>query len=262
MILLFDMGNTSCKWQLIAADAVLAEGRDFDVDCMPIDSFVSALNSIEGMYGNTCERVSRILVSSVASDDRNQRLCDYLHPVFIVEPEFVGVQKFFAGVEAAYDDLPSLGVDRWLAVIAAYNEFKSPCVIVDAGTAITIDVVAADGQHLGGMIAPGLKLISDALCSRTAKVRFGSVIYSPDSELGRSTHDCVALGVSMMVEGFVAQALKRLRAESSIVIWSGGDGKKILNTYPSDLDDVCHYFRGSLVFDGLRVWADVMMRSS
>lgn len=250
MILLFDVGNTSCKWRLMFGDLLVCSGRDLIVGDVNFPQLIQSHVLLSNFAGKP-----RIVVASVASDEQNMLLHKYLQSTLGVSAEFVVVLRDFVGVRAAYAELANLGVDRWLAMIAAYHEFKSSCLIVDAGTAITIDVIANDGSHLGGMIAPGLDLVGGALYSRTAKVKFDGVTFSPRSDLGKSTEECVNLGVSMMVDGFVNNALSRWGVEASIVIWSGGDGKKLF--------DVCghkegaHCVRESLVFDGLRIWSEI-----
>lgn len=250
MILLFDVGNTSCKWRLMFGDLLVCFGRDLvigDVDFpVLIQRHISRMNFVGRL---------RIVVSSVASDEQNIALYQYLQSTLGVYAEFVVVLRDFVGVRAAYAELANLGVDRWLAMIAAYNEFKSSCLVIDAGTAITVDVLGDDGRHLGGMIAPGLNLAGGALYSNTAKVKFDGVNFNPDSSLGESTVECVNLGVSMMIDGFVNGALSRWCAEASVVIWSGGDGKKLFDECDHEVGTHC--IRESLVFDGLLIWADI-----
>ena len=249
MILLFDVGNTSCKWRLMFSDLLVCSGRDLVVGDVNFPELIQSKLSQMNFVGRL-----RIVVSSVASDEQNIQLYKYLQSTLGVCAEFVVVLRDFVGVRAAYAELANLGVDRWLAMIAAYNEFKSSCLIVDAGTAITIDVLAGDGRHLGGMIAPGLNLVGGALYSNTAKVKFDDVNFNPSAGLGESTVECVSLGVSMMVDGFVNSALRRWSVETSVVIWSGGDGKKLFDECGHEVG--VHCMRESLVFDGLLIWAE------
>lgn len=250
MILLFDVGNSSCKWQLMLEGLLVCSGRDLlvgDVDFPAlIRSHLLRINFVGEL---------RAVVASVASDEQNAQLYEYLQSTLGVCAEFVAVLRDFLGVRAAYAELANLGVDRWLAMIAAYNEFKSPCLIVDAGTAITIDVLAGDGEHLGGMIAPGLNLIGGALFSNTAKVKFDGINFSPNSALGKSTEECVSLGASLMFSGFVRSALSRWSEEGVVVVWSGGDGKKLFDEYGHK--GGAHRIRESLVFDGLQIWSEI-----
>lgn len=250
MILLFDVGNTSCKWRLMLGSLLVCSGRDLIVGDVNFPALIQ-----DNLSGANFTGKLRIVVASVASDEQNIQLHRYLQSTLGVCAEFVTVLRDFAGVRAAYAELANLGVDRWLAMIAAYNEFKSSCLVIDAGTAITIDVLAGDGQHLGGMIAPGLSLVEGALYSHTAKVKFDSVSFSPNSSLGKSTRECASLGISTMVDGFVHSALSRWCVETSTVIWSGGDGKKLFDT--CGYGKGAHCIRESLVFGGLRIWSEI-----
>lgn len=249
MILLFDVGNSSCKWRLMFGDLLVCSGRDLLVGDADFPAVIHSHLLRMNFVGNF-----RAVVASVASDEKNTLLYKYLQSTLGVCAEFVVVKRDFLGVRAAYAELANLGVDRWLAMIAAYNEFKSSCLVIDAGTAITIDVLAGDGQHLGGMIAPGFNLVGGALYSNTAKVRFDDVSFRPSSSLGKSTEECVSLGVSIMLDGFVSSALSRWCVEGAIVIWSGGDGKKLFDECEHERGTHC--VRESLVFDGLRIWSD------
>jgi type III pantothenate kinase len=85
-----------------------------------------------------------------------------------VSTRFVTTAREAVGVRNGYEDPSLLGVDRWLAVIGAYHRVRGACVVADIGTAATIDVVAADGQHGGGFIVPGPALMVASLVSGTS----------------------------------------------------------------------------------------------
>ena len=74
------------------------------------------------------------------------------------------------GVTNSYRQPRRLGVDRWVAMIGAWSEFESSCLVVDAGTAVTIDAIDDTGQHLGGQILPGVALMARALASNTSDI--------------------------------------------------------------------------------------------
>ena len=123
------------------------------------------------------------------------------------------------GVRSAYSRPQRLGVDRWLAIIAAFHRARGAAIVVDAGTAITIDVVNRRGEFVGGLIAPGLRLMARALHDHTALL--------PEVEparmrspLGRHTRDAIRAGISFAAEGLIRETLSRHRGR---VFGTGGD---------------------------------------
>ena len=111
--------------------------------------------------------LEKIFVSSVASDQVNQKCYKMLLSALEIEPHFVQVQKTFKGMTTLYET-NKLGVDRWLASLAAWSKYKKNLIVVDAGTAITVDFVNYKGTHLGGLITPGPNILANALAGGTA----------------------------------------------------------------------------------------------
>lgn len=113
------------------------------------------------------------------------------------------------GVRSAYQEPTHLGVDRWLAMLGAYNEIRKPTLIVDAGTAITVDWIDGEGQHLGGWIAPGVDLMQRAVVDRAPRVFTHETdsMWGRANKLGTSTPDGLMDGCVNMFAGIVRQAL-------------------------------------------------------
>lgn len=112
------------------------------------------------------------------------------------------------GVRNAYQEPTHLGVDRWLAMLGAYNEDRKPTLIVDAGTAITVDWIDGEGLHLGGWIAPGVDLMQRAVVERAPRVfTHGSTMWGRANKLGTSTPEGLMDGCVNMFAGVVRQAL-------------------------------------------------------
>ena len=155
MRLELDIGNSRVKWRLIS-NRVESEGVTTLVDRQWPEVSLDA-----------------IWISSVAASDLNERLSVELQQRYGCTPEFARVSKECAGVRCGYDDVSRLGVDRWLALLAAFQREQegSPAIVVDAGSAVTIDLVDADGQHVGGFITPGYRMLQSALLGRTANIR-------------------------------------------------------------------------------------------
>lgn len=161
MILLIDVGNTRVKW------AQLLDGN-----LTPQQALThKGLDPKQWLNKLFRERFrpKRVLVANVAGADMTALIRSEAEHKWQVTPEFASSTPIAAGVTNAYADASALGVDRWLAVIAAHDMGGAACVI-DAGTAVTIDVVNAQGLHLGGLIIPGIDMMMSALLDRTSDI--------------------------------------------------------------------------------------------
>ena len=151
-----------------------------------------------------------------------------------------------------YNNVTNMGVDRWLAMIAAVGLFpqKSDFVVVDAGTAITCDVIFRH-QHQGGWIAPGLKILKTSLLSNTEQVFTNDKAQTQHAEpiiLGTDTPDCVEQGCLAQLNGMVNLACETLNDQTDdfIVLITGGDQIKLSFPRKNNI----HYF-ANLVLIGL-----------
>ena len=236
LILELDVGNTAIKWRRLNGAVILDSGR--------------ITNELEGLKELVGAGVCLVRVASVAFAEREAELKALLVGAK-VKYEFAVSQAECAGVRNGYDDVSRMGVDRWLAMLAAYNSCRDACVIIDAGTALTIDAVGKDGQHHGGYILPGAGLALRALEQSTGRVRFG-IAESADTGLGKNTDACVHNGKWLGLVGAVKLAL--YEAEKQIgrhykVLVTGGDGMNV-KQLAGEYAESWHYSR-DLVLDGL-----------
>lgn len=235
MILEIDVGNTRIKWRTLLDGEVQSRGS-------------LAKEDVETWLYSFSQQGSpdKIRLSCVASRAVVEKIAQQAEQwgCPLVEAK---ASQIVAGVSCGYDDPSALGVDRWLAVVAAYQCFKQPCVVVDAGSAITVDLVGRGGQHLGGYIVPGLKMMHQALFNGTSKVRVGS-IGSSSLEPGKSTEQAVTQGALVMVQSMIRSSVNRLLVNNQQVqvVVTGGDGCDLMAV----LDDLA-CFEAELVLDGL-----------
>jgi type III pantothenate kinase len=162
-------------------------------------------------------------VASVADAERERTLADAVTGRWGLQPWFARSTGSACGLTNSYTEPERLGVDRWLAMIAARRRAAGPVCVVDAGSALTIDFVAADGRHRGGYIVPGVAMMERALLGETARVRFGD---APRDQLapGTSTEAAVYNGLQLAQVGTVATALERF-GESDALVFCGGNGQ-------------------------------------
>lgn len=198
MILEVDAGNSRVKWRLLAGSGNIVRrghglGANFQSIGIPKD----------------CERPARVRVVSVCGPEFEAKLREESMLIWGMSPEFAVSNPASSGVLNGYEIPASLGVDRWVAMLAAYNDCRAACCIVDAGTAITLDVVAETGRHEGGYIVPGLSLQRRKLEESTS-IRLSAASSWSDVSLGVSTNFAVQNGiVSMVSDWIICESLGR-----------------------------------------------------
>ncbi len=198
----------------------------------------------------------RVIVTSVAQQQANESLSAWCNKTWGIPAEFLHSSAQACGVSSGYREPLRLGVDRWAAIIAAHHLFPGQTVcIADCGTATTIDALDSNGQHLGGLILPGQRLMQHSLYSGTARI--GLPDSNPESEnlsFGEDTSSAVTLGCRYALVGAMEQMAAKLgkTAESEVVcIITGGDAVQLLPY----LDGRWQH-RSELVLEGARILAD------
>jgi type III pantothenate kinase len=237
VVLDIDVGNSRIKWR--------ARGPDGD-----LSGFVDRTDGCSSVRWPTVHP-DRIRISSVASGREDEDLRRSLERDFGCSPEFAKTTRSFDGLVCGYEDPARLGIDRWLAMLAARRIAAGPFVVVDVGTAATIDFVSEDGRHEGGYIVPGLRLMTAALLHGTADVR---VTFDPDNletRPGRTTASAVGGGVILMLADFMRGSVDRFErscATKPQVYLCGGDARMIgpLIGFPTVMEP-------NLVLDGLAI---------
>ena len=240
MILDIDVGNSSVKWRLSRRDGVIVR-RGCCVD-------ESGLECLE--FGSETESLERIRVGSVRGKDSASIVREIAQRCWQLAPEFALPIRRCAGVTNAYHVPEALGVDRWLAILAAFNDCRGACCILDAGSAATFDVVAGDGQHIGGYIVPGLAMQKRSLVKGTA-IRLSQVDDWPSS-LGPGTDTALAVGggiVTMLVDWVQHQYQAVARGGKCVLYLTGGDAM-LLSLHLTERG-VAHQVVRDLVLDGL-----------
>lgn len=228
MELLIDAGNSRLKW------AVYERGQLCAFDQCPY----ARLSEYVERQWRRLERPSRVVIACVASEERACAVRELVWRVWQLEVTTVTVSAASSGVRNGYTQPSQLGVDRWAAMVGAFANVVAPLCIVDCGTAVTVDALTAEGQHLGGYIVPGVTLQQQSVEARTAAVR---TVATEESEgWGRTTQQGirrgVLLGVAALVERSVAQLQREQQGEVRLVL-TGGDAEALIPL----LEIECHY---------------------
>jgi type III pantothenate kinase len=242
MILELDLGNTRGKWRIVDHQGALQISGTGSVD-----------EWIDGDMPVAWSRIKRVRAGSVLSSAKNAALADRLQTLLQLRVEFAVATASCAGVRNAYADPGRLGVDRWLALIAAYRSQQAAVLVIDAGSALTVDAVNADGNHLGGYIVPGARLMERALLNGTDRVRFENGT-ADGFDLGADTGGCVHNGIAAAQCGTMLVALgvveARLGYRPALII-SGG-WSELAQKYLAKLGVANVIMAPDLVLDGLR----------
>lgn len=207
-VLLVDAGNSRIK-SVLLNNVNIAEP---DVH-LSLDSFLGWLKN---------HSFSHLYLSNVGKNEISEAI-----KTFCVERKWAFVEIFTEkenfGIKNCYENVSRMGVDRWLAMVAAQEMTEKPFCVIDVGTAITCDFVV-DGQHLGGWITPGYHLMQDALVKNTARV-FAEEAKPSQLAPGTYTEECVSQGCLAAVNGVYLTAIAQLASERTdfAIIIGGGD---------------------------------------
>lgn len=219
MILAIDAGNSRIKWGLRDAGSWVQSGSGATLDDHGLDELAADVGRHD---------LARIVVSNVAGVDVKARI----EAVFVdaaVTPEFIASRPMQCGVRSSYDEPGQLGCDRWAALIGAHALLPGASLVVNAGTALTVDALTEEGLFLGGIIAPGIELMRRALDEHTAglKLRPGEVRFFP-----ANTGDAIMSGAVHAAAGAIERMGSFMREgghESVRVILSGGSAGQLVS---------------------------------
>jgi len=153
-----------------------------------------------------------VWLSCVGNDDKVNQLQAHFEQ-WQLRTHVVRTEAQAFGVQNAYRDFHTLGVDRWLGLIAAHNEQPANTVIIDAGTAITVDWLDSQGQHQGGWIVPGVDLMVSALTARSDRLFIHSDDFGRANHLGQSTPEGIKDGCVNAFVGIIKQAISITETE-------------------------------------------------
>ena len=229
MILELDCGNSFIKWRVLGADPRQTVGEGV------VDSNLALLASLSALQG-LCLKFCRLV--SVRTAEETSALTALLSEAFGVSVACATPAREMSGVRNGYVEFERLGLDRWLAMLGGFQLASGACLVLDFGTAVTADFVAADGEHLGGFICPGMPLMRNQLRTHTRKIRYGDLAAERAMESlvpGRTTVEAVERGCSLMLRGFVLTQLELARsywgADFSVFL-TGGDAGLVSELVP------------------------------
>ncbi|WP_299734168.1 type III pantothenate kinase [uncultured Endozoicomonas sp.] len=239
-ILELDSGNTRLKWRLRDAGDILSRGV--------IDNDSDVQGEVSGLLKQLAP-VHQARLAIVSGQERLEMLRQVIEAQSGIPLSVVKVRDGRLGLSLAYT---TIGVDRWLAMLAAHHssaeEHKAKTkLVVSCGTAMTVDVVS-EGVHQGGFILPGLQLMKKALSTSTAQLELIEVTASGITP-GKNSADCINNGVLAMASAMINAQVDRY--PEAIVCLTGGDGELLSRFVSGEWE-----YRPELVMDGIALAFD------
>jgi len=217
MNLLIDIGNTRLKWGMTHAGRLII-GRALVNQQLKRGDLIELWKAI-----SPPQRLAIACVSANWLADLVQSIAIELWPGVEIMLVKSAPQGF--GVHNAYRQPEKLGVDRWLALIAARHYYRLPACIVDCGTAITVDFIDVGGFHQGGLICPGLTLMKKSLAQNTEALHFFATDRDDTSQifgLANFTEAAIDSGTLFAACGLIEYVIKKQAMPVQIII-TGGD---------------------------------------
>jgi type III pantothenate kinase len=222
MMLLIDVGNSRLKWT-VQHNGALQTTRHIEYRGRPLSLL------LEEQWAEI-PPPKRVLVTNVAGQSLALALAAWVQDAWGLPIDFMQVERESFGVRIAYDDPSRFGVDRWVALVAARHLLSGAVCVIDCGTAITLDVMDADGIHIGGLIVPGLMLMRKSLTENTQGI--GAVPHHGEHPLlAQDTATAVQAGSYWAAVGFIDRVVNELRRDMQThlnTVITGGDAALLL----------------------------------
>jgi type III pantothenate kinase len=248
MLLAIDIGNTNIVLGLYQGTDLVTHWRLATQSERTADEYGVLITQLIAGEGYRCDEIGAIAASCVVPPmlTTTQELG---RKIFKLDPLLVG-PGIKTGMPILYESPKDVGADRIVNGVAAYEKYHDACIIVDFGTATTIDLISKRGEYVGGAIAPGLSIALEALVQRAAKLPRIEIV-RPREIIGKNTVSSIQAGIFFGYAGLVDGIVQRMQSEhggASHVVATGGLAALIASECStiSDVDDF-------LTLEGLRI---------
>lgn len=248
--LLLDAGNSRLKW------SVLQAGRRTQQQALAYPKGVSADQAAPGIIAEllATHPVQRVVLVHVLGDDFSQRAA-HICQLKAVELQVVKSAANTYGIKLAYSKPAHFGADRLVGLAAArFLAAGQDAIFIDCGTAVTVDGLLADGTHLGGLIAPGLGLLSDSLIQRTQARHMDTSLFDDPQIFTDNTAAAIGSGCLFALAGSIegiCQRMQQQMATTPLKIICGGDAVRVHPLLQGEF-----LLRPAALIDGLQAIAE------
>jgi type III pantothenate kinase len=218
-MLLFDAGNSRCKWAWIESGVWVRQGV---VDNNNIEEWKQLKQ-----YFSTLASPHKIFVSNVAGNVLTLKLQE-LCSLWECSMQVISAEKKQCGVLNLYEQPDKLGSDRWAALIAAWHHEHAACLVVNCGTATTVDALSSMGEFIGGIILPGIDLIQRSLLEGTAQLEIRKGMFF---DFPKNTADAIMSGALLATLGVIQHQYSKLAPNNNVRCIIGGGAANELLTH-------------------------------
>ena len=223
MLFCIDIGNTNIVLGVTKQEKILKHWRvrtEKDVTADELGIFINNLFRSSEIEMN---EISDIIISCVVPPLLNT-MDELANRYFNVRPMIVG-PGLKTGMPIKYDNPKEVGADRIVNAVAAYEKYRTGLVIVDFGTATTFDCVSDEGAYIGGAIAPGVTISSEALFQKASKLPRVEIFAKPKNVITKDTisgmNAGIIYGYAGLVDGIVKRMQKEMRRKTTVVATGG-----------------------------------------
>lgn len=212
-MLLLDAGNSRLKWALVRDEQWLARGALESVQATALSHALAQHPAPQ-----------RVLASNVAGPAVGREI-EAACAGWGCKVEFISAQRAQCGVRNGYQEPAQLGSDRWAALIAAWERQHAPCLVVNCGTATTVDALTADGEFSGGLILPGLEMMRRSLAAGTAQL---DEVPGSWEAFPRTTANAIYSGAIQATAGAIERQHALLGVMDAVCLLAGGGAGEVV----------------------------------
>lgn len=223
MLFCIDIGNTNTVMGVAEGDSIIAHWRVRTEREITADELAVLVNNLFQCSGLSMTRIDSVIISCVVPPFLNT-VTKFSNRYFSIEPLLVS-PDLDTGIIIRHENRYEVGADRIVNAVGAYRKFSGPLIVVDFGTATTFDYVSLNGEYLGGVIAPGVLISSEALFRNASKLPRVEIFAVPKKIIATDTVSCMNAGIIYGYSGLVDGIVNRMRAESGenpVVVATGG----------------------------------------
>ncbi|MGM0396529.1 MAG: type III pantothenate kinase [Bacillota bacterium] len=254
MLLVIDVGNTNIVFGAYDGDKLVYDWRISTDKEKTSDEYGLLFDQMFKYHGMDSSNVDDIIISSVVPS--------LMHTLSAMSKRYFGKEPIVigpgvkTGMNIKYDNPKEVGADRIVNAVGAYEKYGGPVIIVDFGTAITFCFVNKDGEYLGGIITPGIKIASEALFLRTAKLPKVEIL-KPEKIIAKTTVGSIQSGLVYGFTGMVDSLIEKMIEEMNLtkeevkVVATGG-----FSTLIAGESKYIQYNDKYLTLEGLRIIYD------
>jgi len=260
MILLLDVGNSFIKWAWLEPTWLKRKQKGLPT-LKDADECLHAGEDVTTALAEAWSELPKpdqVWLSNVAGEALHTPIQAWVQEHWKCPLSIASTESRSGSVVNAYTDPAQMGVDRWLGLLAANASSRGPSAVIDCGSAITVDAINAAGQHLGGLILPGLKMMRDSLYSAAdGVIKTDATEATPGMLFANNTSTAVDVGCHYSVVAFIERVIGDMNKEMGTTlncIMTGGDAEDVLPLLSAKVEH-----QPLLVLQGLAIYA---MRNS